>query len=75
MDIKQFVKDRDAAFLSLKKSKILAYCKKYGVSAPIDGDIFWAGVHKAILVINSATPEQKSNSKKWLISHGYSVEI
>ena len=75
MDMKQFVKDRDSAFLSLNKSKILAYCKKYDVSVPVDGDIFWAGVHKAILHINSATPEQKDNSAKWLISHGFSTEI
>ena len=75
MDMKQFVKDRDSAFLSLNKGEILAYCKKYGVPVPVDGDIFWVGVHKAILHINSATPEQKSNSAKWLISHGFSTEI
>lgn len=68
-DLKQFVKERNEALLSLDKDKIVAYMKKYDVKVPPDR-VFWASVHKAILGIN-VTMEQKENSKIWLIEHGF----
>ena len=73
--IKRWVKDRDEAMLSLDKDKIVAYCKKYNVAIPENETVFWAGVHKAILCITSATFEQKQNSYEWLIEHGFSPSI
>ena len=73
--IKKWVKDRDEAMLSLDKDKIVAFCKKNNVPIPENETVFWAGVHKAILHINSATFEQKQNSFEWLIEHGFSPSI
>lgn len=68
---KQFIKDRDEALLSLDKDKIMAYCKKYGVPIPDEELVFWAGIHKAIVHLISATQEQKERSAQWLLEHGF----
>ena len=75
VDIQQFLKERDEAMFSLDKSKILAYCQKYQVPLPKSELAFWAGVHKCIYSVRTATPEQKENSKQWLLQHGFSLEI
>lgn len=75
VDIQQFIKERDEAMFSLDKSKILAYCQKYQVPLPKSELAFWAGVHKCIYSVRTATPEQKENSKQWLLQHGFSLEI
>ena len=75
MNMKKFVKERDEALLSLDKDKILAYCKKYGVRMPENETVFWAGVHKAIIYLDSATAEQKLDSMMWLIQHGFKPGI
>lgn len=74
-------KERDEAFLSLDKNRILAYFEKYDISSKDDDDddltedekelIFWAGVHKVITTLRSATEEQKMMSRIWLYSHGF----
>lgn len=75
-DMKEFVKERDEALLSLNKQKILAYMKKYHINyKPNSETVFWAGIHKAIIGINSATAEQKQKSHDWLISHGFKPYI
>lgn len=76
----EFVKERNEAFLSKDKDKILAYCKKYKIDLPEDGEVFWAGVHKAIcnlyLLENSpVTLEQYNESYDWLTDRGYSPSI
>ena len=73
--LKQFVKERDAALLSLDRKKIEVYAKKYDVPLPKDETIFWAMVHKCIMSINSATFEQKQKSYDWLIDHGFKSYI
>ena len=72
---KAFVKERDAALLSLDKEKILAYFKKYKIKVPENETVFWAGIHKAILYMNAATEEQKWKSANWLIDHGFKTDI
>lgn len=69
------LKERDEALLSLDKDKIIKYSIKHGVTLPSNDIVFWAGVHKGILSLNSATDEQKSNSLKWLIENGFSPSI
>ena len=72
-DLQQFNSDRDEALLSLDKEKIQTFQKKYNIGfQPSSERVFWAAVHKAILVLNAATEEQKMRSKKWLKSHGFS---
>lgn len=75
MDVKQFIKDRDEAFLSMDKDKILEYCHKYGVPVPDNELVFWAGIHKAICALASAPQTKKDYSRKWLLDHGFSSEI
>lgn len=71
MDLNNFVKERNEALLSLDRDKILAYMKKYQVSTPTDdNEVFWASIHKAILVI-SAPEDKKEQSRKWLREHGF----
>lgn len=72
IDMKEFVKERDEALLSLDETKIRAYMRKYGVFyEPGSNLAWWAGIHKAILGIRSATPEQVERSEKWLAEHGF----
>ncbi len=63
-----FVQERDAAFLSLDKKKIIKFMDKYGISfRHLNEADFWDVIHKTILLtINSATEEQKARSRKWL---------
>lgn len=78
--IKEFIKDRYEAMLSLDKEKIIAYCNKYCISVPLDEEIFWAGVHKAICNLyfsenTKVSLEQYTKSHDWLSKHGYSPFI
>lgn len=73
--IEKFCKERDAAFLSLDEKKIRAFARKYVIPVPKNELVFWAGVHKAIVHLNSATNEQKTASIIWLIEHGFSPDI
>ncbi|MFZ5975427.1 MAG: hypothetical protein ACOYU3_08475 [Bacillota bacterium] len=36
--------------------------------------MFWAEVHKEILLISSAPPEVKAKSREWLTTNGYLKE-
>lgn len=72
IDMKEFVKERDEALLSLDETKIRAFLRKYGMAyVPINKLAWWAGIHKSILCIRSATPEQVERSEKWLVKHGF----
>ena len=75
-----FIKDRNEAFASMDKDKILAYCKKYKINIPKDKNTFWAGVHKTVcnlyLLENSPiSKEQYDASYDWLKDHGCSPVI
>ena len=71
MQFEQYAKERDEAFLSLDKSKILNFFKKYNIDVPSKEEVMWAGVHKARLYLTSATEEQFNESFNWLVDHGY----
>lgn len=73
--LKEYAKERDAALLSLDKDKIVAHSQKWGIKLPSSDLALWTGVHKTILLINSATPEQKERSAAWLKKHGFSPRI
>lgn len=75
IDIKLFVKERDEALLSLDKEKIIRFSKKYGVPMPKSELAFWASIHKAIVLLNSATAEQKQKSTNWLLQNGFKKTI
>ena len=69
--MENYVKERDEAFRSLDKNKIIAYCKKYEVKIPKDERAFWGGVHKARLASLGMTEEEKEISRKWLKENGF----
>lgn len=80
MEQNEFIKDRNEAFASGDKQKILDYCEKYGVTIPEDDTTFWAGVHKTIcnLFLLEDSPisiEQYNKSYDWLAENGYSPSI
>lgn len=78
--MKDFIEDRNEAFASMDKVKIIAYCKKYHIPIPDKEDIFWAGVHKTVcnLFLLEDSPisiKQYNTSYDWLLQHGYSPSI
>lgn len=71
----RYVRERNEAFLSLDKKKILKFCKEWHICAPKDETVFWCGVHKVIVNTDAATEEQKRNSLEWLKEHGFSPDV
>ncbi len=73
MDIKEFIKQRNEALLSLDKEKILAVSKASGPSVlpPEDEKVFWAGVHYARLGVVDFSEEVKQESRAWLKNNGF----
>lgn len=75
IDIKAFVRERNAVLRSLDKKKITAYMDKYGVDwRPMNETVFWAAVHKARLSVRSFTAEEKRVSAEWLEEHYFRAE-
>lgn len=64
-------KERDEAFHSLDREKILAFYKKLGAPMPSTEQVLWAGVHKARLYLKGFSDEERASSRKWLIEHGF----
>lgn len=80
MDLTNYIQDRNEAFASMDKEKILAYCKKYKIKVPEDEETFWVGVHKAIcnLFLSENSPislEQYNKSYEWLTERGHTPSI
>jgi hypothetical protein len=73
-DMKQFLADRSAAFLSMDKPTILAYAILDGVGALqkcADSDIFWISVHMARTAATDLPMAERVKSKQWLNERGY----
>ena len=70
-----FLKNATRLCFRLIKVRYWPIAKKYQVPLPKSELAFWAGVHKCIYSVRTATPEQKENSKQWLLQHGFSLEI
>src|SRR3990167_4664280 len=60
VELAAFVKDRDAALLTLDETVIRAFGKKYDMCAPIDPEVFWRGVHKARTAIVNFPADEKA---------------
>ena len=71
----RYVKERDEAFLSLDKQKIMKFCRRWHICLPDNETVFWCGVHKVVANTASATEEQRAKSIDWLKDHGFSPEI
>lgn len=79
-EIKTFVKERNKILMNIDTpnlQEIKAHCYKWGVQMPEDEIVILAGLHKARLYVTSKeiTDEMKNNSRIWLLSHGFSLEI
>ena len=46
-------------------------CKNWYRTLLVPTNLIRTEIHKAILGIRSATPEQVARSKKWLVEHGF----
>lgn len=73
--ISDFVKERNEALFSLDKEKIKRYAKKYQIVVPDNDMIFWAGVYKSIVAIESAPKELKEKAVEWLIENGFTTDF
>ena len=73
--IKSFVKERDEALLSMDVKRIREYAKKYHVPCPKKDEVVLAGAAKAIRHLTNATQEQKAAAEKWLLEHGFRLEM
>lgn len=73
--IKECIKERDEALLSLDKDKILAYMHHWDITPPKNELVFWGGIHKARLASTGIPPEEKEKSRVWLKAHGFRDEF
>jgi len=73
-DMKDFIRERDEALLSLDKKKLEAYFKKYDVDMPTNENEYWAGIHNARLAHQKFSKDVKKISRDWLIEHGFTPE-
>lgn len=73
INFSEFVQERNSALLSLDREKILAYCRKYEVNIPGDGNAFWASVHKARMGIRGFSESEKQISRQWLNENGFTT--
>lgn len=68
-----FVAERDAMLRALDPRKMAEFAKKWGVPQPaqwvLNADI--ACMHKARLAIATFTEEEKAESRRWLLEHGF----
>lgn len=65
-----YVAERDAAFLSLDRATIEAFCRTYGLPISPKEDVFWGTVHKARTGAKTLPLEARSLSKRWLTERG-----
>jgi hypothetical protein len=69
--IRQLIKARDQALLSMDEKRIRNYFRKYnGKEMPADPEIFWRAVHKARMANRNLPMAARSESKRWLLAHG-----
>ena len=72
--MKDLIRQRDEALLSLDRKKLDAYFEKYEVDMPTNENEYWAGVHNARLAVKKFSKDVKKVSKEWLIEHGFTPE-
>src|SRR5262245_9950806 len=76
--IAEFVKERDAALLTLNRDVILAMYQKWADDDDYNrmfnarDEVFWASVHKARTAATSLPLEARHASKTWLSARGLS---
>lgn len=66
-----FVKDRDAALLTLDIKTVNAYLRKYGSPELPDNETGLCAMHKARSAIVNFPADEKQKSKDWLKARGF----
>lgn len=70
-EIKTFVKERDAALLSLDVDRVIALHVKHNPGLPTPSrEVMELSMHKAITAARSLPREFRMSSKKWLQERG-----
>jgi hypothetical protein len=65
MNVKEFLKDRKEALLSVDKCVIKAYMKKYGVADTCTSEeAFWYGMWKALKFVTDINDVEKAATLK-----------
>ena len=79
VDMKEFVKDRDAAFTAFVLNDdwgpVKEYCSTYGVPIPDDPLVMAAGVYKAVQYITNMPDEVKVKAAMKALKLGFSPLI
>lgn len=75
VDVKEFVKDRDAAFTAFVLNDdwgpVKEYCSTYGVPIPDDPLVMAAGVYKAVQYITNMPDEVKTKAAMKALKLGF----
>lgn len=71
--IRDYVKRRNKALLSLDQEKMRELVLETGGEVPEDEKVFLAGMHIARLEVTSFSDEIKAQSLGWLHANGYCV--
>ncbi len=80
-EIKQWIKERDKASLSYDVKKFRQFYVKwqmagiYQKTLSVDDNVVEIMMRKMVYHIDSATPEQKAEAKKWLEDHGCNTSL
>ena len=78
-DYKQFVKERDEAFIDFVKTgstkKVRRYCKKYGVDMPKERKVFAAGIYKAVQQCTNISEDVKVLAMQKCLEIGFNPLI
>ena len=76
VDMKQFVKDRDAAFIAFVLhddwQPVREYCHLYGVEMPDNQDVMAAGIYKAVQEVTTIPDEVKDIAAMKCLKLGFS---
>lgn len=76
VDMKEFVKDRDAAFTAFVMNDdwepVREYCQMYGVPMPDDPRVMAAGIYKAVQEITNMPDEVKVKAAMKCMKLGFS---
>ena len=79
VDMKEFVKDRDAAFTAFVLNDdwepVKEYCSTYGVPMPDNPDVMAAGIYKAVQCITNMPDEVKVKAAMKCVKLGFTPFI
>ncbi len=66
----EFVRERNAALLSLDERRIRTFMREHGVAMPSSKEAFWRGVHKARTACKGLPMAARRESRRWLQERG-----